>query len=262
MKYLLGTVLLEPNRWKNRNQPVLRVAEWLPRIAEAGFEGIELWENHWHCASDSERDAIKTSPVPIAGFNTYPRFDDPAAETEVNKALAVCEALGARYLKFNVGHQAPQSLDEANARLKAIASRLPEATELRCECHAGTWLETPEAVSNFIESSPEPPPFVGILHAFAMPIPELIRWLSIPRFNVKEIHVQCIDENGKWVGIARYPNRSCETLRVLSDHGFDGDFTLEFTEGTAAQGNDPEVLWKNALEDFAFLRTEASHLFS
>lgn len=45
-RVLIGTILLEPNRWKPGKLPSFRVSQWLDRFADAGFAGVELWENH------------------------------------------------------------------------------------------------------------------------------------------------------------------------------------------------------------------------
>ena len=46
---LLGTVALEPNRWRTvdpSGSPVTRLSSWLDQVAAAGFDGLELWERH------------------------------------------------------------------------------------------------------------------------------------------------------------------------------------------------------------------------
>ena len=42
--------------------------------------------------------------------------------------------------------------------------------------------------------------------------------------------------------------------RIMEDHGFQGSFTLEFTEGTGQPGESIEGLYENALRDLAFLK--------
>jgi len=47
---LLGTVLLEPNRWGQidpQRRSTLDVVDYLDRITEVGFDGIEIWEDHF-----------------------------------------------------------------------------------------------------------------------------------------------------------------------------------------------------------------------
>src|SRR3954453_866342 len=76
MTVLLGTVALEPNRWgqvDRARRATIDLAEWLPGIAAAGFDGVELWE-------DPLGDAVLASAVPVAVFNTYVSFDDESGD--------------------------------------------------------------------------------------------------------------------------------------------------------------------------------------
>ena len=49
----LSSVLLEKNRWDSRI-PSLKISDWLRSIADAGFDGVELWENHLLLADAAE----------------------------------------------------------------------------------------------------------------------------------------------------------------------------------------------------------------
>ena len=53
----IGTILLERNRWTRDKKPTCLVSEWIPRFKEAGFDGMELWENHAALASSTELKA-------------------------------------------------------------------------------------------------------------------------------------------------------------------------------------------------------------
>jgi sugar phosphate isomerase/epimerase len=250
-KILLGTVLLEPHRWVNRTVPLVRASEWAARAAAAGFDGLELWENHWFRAEPAERAALLAAPLPASVFNAYARFDQAAEEAALGEAITAASQLRASSLKFNVG---PAPGDAA--RLAASLSRFAgTGVRPRCECHAGTWLETPESAAAFHAGSGAEP-FDVIVHAFSLSPEELSRWFSLLGPRITGVHVQCRDEQGGWSGIARHAARSRQALKVLAEQGFSGDFTLEFTAGTAAEGNDPEALWLAALEDLGFLKTE------
>ena len=45
-KIYIGTILLEVNRWTAGKEPSYLVSEWVERFAEAGFDGMELWQFH------------------------------------------------------------------------------------------------------------------------------------------------------------------------------------------------------------------------
>ena len=60
----ISSVLLEKNRWGTR-VPSLKVSDWSQRMFDAGFDGIELWENHLLLADAAEREAVLAGPMPV-----------------------------------------------------------------------------------------------------------------------------------------------------------------------------------------------------
>src|SRR5216117_3476335 len=101
-RFLLGTVLLEVNRHRPGKQPTFRVSDWMSRIAQAGFEGIELWENHAASAGEDEVALLKAGALPVVIFNTYAGFLD-GEEGPRERAADLVKQLGAAAVKFNFG---------------------------------------------------------------------------------------------------------------------------------------------------------------
>ena len=60
----LSTVCLEKNRW-GRREPSFKVSEWTQRLAEYGFDGIELWEFHYLLADDAEKAKLTNLDMPM-----------------------------------------------------------------------------------------------------------------------------------------------------------------------------------------------------
>ena len=60
---LIGSILLEVNRHRSGRTPTYRVSDWLERFREAGFDGVELWENHATAAPEEEVQALAASPL-------------------------------------------------------------------------------------------------------------------------------------------------------------------------------------------------------
>ena len=78
----LGTAALEIYRWAPacpmEIRPVsLQISEWAEKIAAAGFDGIELWEQHSLNVSVTEKARQNRLLAPLAVYNTYLPFDDP-----------------------------------------------------------------------------------------------------------------------------------------------------------------------------------------
>ena len=81
----LGSICLEPNRWSPGKLPSYRVSDWLQRIDGAGFDGIELWENHFLLADATEKSALAAA-APLAIYNSYALPDSGSAEARAASA--------------------------------------------------------------------------------------------------------------------------------------------------------------------------------
>ena len=144
----LGTVLLEPNRWSPGKLPSFKVSEWSAAIKQAGFDGLELWENHAALADEAERQALATGPTPVCLLNTYAGFAN-ADHAAREQAVSLAQRFKVSGVKFNFGRD-PALVSEYLANLRQWAERLPPQTRLLCECHGQTVLEEPEAAARRI----------------------------------------------------------------------------------------------------------------
>ncbi len=247
----LGTILLEPQRWSGDKRPSYAVSTWLERIKAAGFDGIELWENHYLKADAAERKILHAKAAPIAIFNSYAGLK---IEHATQREAAACHAaeLGAGAIKFNVGNDATR-FDEYLINATAWADLLPESTQLWCECHPGTVLETPQDAARAFDIWDEAR-FGVMIHPFTTE-PDVLRdWLRLLGPRVQHAHVQIRDENGRPTCLDTQPEMAHAALEILRDGGFSGSFTMEFTLGTSTANDQTEYLWENALRDLKFLR--------
>src|SRR5215469_3771374 len=139
MRVALGTIALELNRWSTK-MPSYRVSEWLPKIKNVGFDGLELWENHV-LKAEGELQKIKAFGMPITVYNTYAGFTDSKEDTENRtKAVQMIHELGAGAVKYNVGND-KEAFEQYRKNLIKFAENLPESCVTLCECHGGTLLE-------------------------------------------------------------------------------------------------------------------------
>jgi len=249
---LLGSILLEPNRWAKAKTPTIRVSEWAARAKDAGIDGIELWENHWRMADEAERQALKASKM-VRYYNTYAPFDDRPESRAARKAAAdAARELGAVGVKFNVGSDKNRR-DEYLRVAEDWARSLPANCRALCECHPGTVLETPEAAA---EAFPKWPPerVAAIVHPFTQSPERLGDWVRLLGPRVVHGHVQIRTEKDVLVRLDRKPREAEAALAALQPLLKQMTFTLEFTEGTRTPDDKPEVLFRNALADLEFLR--------
>jgi sugar phosphate isomerase/epimerase len=237
----LATVLLERNRWDSRI-PSLRVSDWSSRIAEAGFDGIELWENHLLLADGRERDAVKRGPAPVVVLNTYCGFE-AAAEDARRQSAELARFLHVRAVKFNFGSDI-DAVPEYIENLAAWSELLPSGCRLLCECHPGTVLEEPAAAARLL--APSKCTVEVIVHALhGDDDSRLEAWLDVFSEQVTHVHAVIRDRD-----VAR------RRIRFLKDVGFSGTWTVEFCKGVNEPGEDTDRLFAQARDDLAFLRSE------
>lgn len=246
----LGTVLLEPNRWTAEKRPSFRVSDWFDAIRQAGFTGLELWENHAALADEAEQEALARGPLPIEVFNSYCTFDDAGSRGR-EEAAAWVRRLRAQSVKFNFGPEADRT-EEYLRNLRAWAALLPPGTRLLCECHGGTVLETPARAAAVLA------PLAGqvdlIVHAFSGERDTLREWLE--RFGPAVTHVHVAGMRGKWpmIRLDEMAEEAQARLALLRAARFAGTWSVEFTAGVQQPPEEKQQLLANAAADLHFLR--------
>lgn len=243
---LLGTVAIEPNRWgtiDRSRRATVDVAPWLASIAEAGFDGIELWDGHLD-------DEVLAGPLPVTVFNSYVSFDDDDSARRADVAADVART-GCRAVKFNVGRSAGQEQAYAR-RVGEWRAQLPEAVALLCECHAGTIAEDP-AVAARVLAAAGPPERVGaIVHTHEETAQLQARFEAYGE-RIAHVHVNFLD-GGRAPRLADVRPELEEKLALLRSLGFTGSWTIEFVAGVLTDRDHPEHLVAQAADDLAVLR--------
>ena len=247
-QFLIGTVLLEKNRWGSR-VPTFRVSEWLNRFAADGFDGIELWENHV-LRAEGELALLENAVPPVAVYNMYADFADDS-KPALAQAAENIRRLGATGVKFNFGSDAGK-LAEYKQNLLAFADMLPADCVLLCEVHQGTVLEDVAVAAEFFKDLPADQ-FQIITHAFSGSAADLQAQFDAFGSRISLVHVQHVKDNVR-VRLDRDADFARECIRVLKANSFAGGFTLEFTEGTQASDENIEMLYENAKLDMQFIK--------
>ena len=250
MDIYIGSILLEKHRWREGKLPSYRVSEWLDRFKAAGFDGVELWENHAVLCPPEETDALAASPLPIAIFNSYASLED-ADEANRKRAAELTAGLNASGVKYNFGD------DEATRgqqirNLRAWADRMPAGVKMLCECHGGSLMETPAGARAVFDELGDDR-FEAIVHPFARELEPLREWFGHLGGRITHAHVQTRKDKG----ICRVRENASaveEAVGLMREAGFSGSFTLEFTEGTGAPDENIESLFAAAVDDLDFLR--------
>jgi len=241
----LGTVLLENNRWgKGERVPSFRVSDWTQRFADDGFDGLELWENHALLADEEERERLRSGPCPVRIFNSYDVCEPETVENRRQIAdLAV--SLGAVGMKYNTGKE-PDRHGIYVQELEAWRGMLPDGFQLLCECHRGSTLADVELANQTLNQLGREK-YGMIIHGLDNE-EETVRE-RFAAYGDRIVHIHgALSKSGLMSEQAL-----CERLDLLAELGFQGSYTIEFTEGVR-DGLTMEELYRNALRDVNLLR--------
>lgn len=240
----LGTVLLENNRWGEGRTPSFKVSDWTQRIADDGFDGLELWENHALLADKEELERLRNGPCPVKIFNAYDVGESETLESR-RRIAQMCSLLGAEGMKYNFGKN-PERRDEYIRNFQEFREMFPESFRFLCECHRGSGMEDAElAAETFAQF--EGKGFEAIIHG-----------LDNDEATVRERFAAYGDRITHIHGFMSKQGLMLEDdlrrrLDLLGELGFSGTFTIEFTEGVR-DGRTMEELYQNALRDYHLLR--------
>lgn len=255
MTILLGTVALEPNRWRAADpsgRPLLTLSRWMDRIAEIGFDGVEVWERHLTDADPAEAAALIAHPLPLTVFNTYASFDDddPAGR---ERAAAWASRAHSSAVKFDVGND-PAHRDRYVGRLRTWLDGLDPGVVALCECHAGISIAEVPAVAAALLAAAGPPERVGaIVHTHEEPDHLRARFEAYGD-RVRHVHVNFLDGRGRAPRLADVRGRLEAQVDLLQTMGFRGSWTLEFVHGVSTPDDRPARLVDQAAEDLSVLR--------
>jgi sugar phosphate isomerase/epimerase len=252
----LGSILLEPNRWKPGRPPSLRISEWSARAVAAGFDGWELWENHYLLADAQERAALREGVCPIRVLNSYADFGVIDQRSAAGAFAALRELPSVTAVKFNVGNEA-RHIDRYRAAINAVCAILPAGVRLLCECHPGTLLEDPSRLHDFVASDGTWP-FDVIVHPFLLTPEKIIRWGKVIGEHIKHAHLQMRDikDPRRFVALADEPGRASECIAALDEICFAGSYTMEFARHADSSNDVPSVLFEDSVRDLSFLRSK------
>lgn len=250
---LLGTVALEPNRWGVLSQdrrPHLRVADWIGVAEEAGFDGVELWENHATLASDEDLVRLQSSSLPLAVFSSYASFEEEG-DASRDAVAAWVGRLGCAAVKFNIGNDAAH-LDAYIERLDRFAARLPAEVRLICECHAGTVAEDPATAARVLSAVGDAERLQALVHLGDEPAHTGAMFDALGD-RIRHVHVNFLRQGAPpLVDIADDVHARIERLRK---HGFSGSHAIEFVNGVGSERDQPAQLIEAAVRDLAALRS-------
>jgi len=247
-----GTVLPEMNRWNRESgELTFKMSDWAQRITDDGFDGVELWQYHATKVDAEEVERIRTGPCPVKIFNAYYTCE-PEAFGECRKSTELALSLGAEGMKYNSG----KDFDRHNLYvdvLKEWRALLPEDFRLMCECHRGSTMADTELANKTLDRLGREK-FGMIIHGLDNDNPTVRERFGAYGDRIQHIHAN-LSKNGPMTD-----QEVCERIELLLELGFDGTYTIEFTQGMR-DGLTQEQLYANAVRDLKSLKRGLETVF-
>lgn len=245
MKVFLTTVAMEKNRWSTK-QPSFEVSAFVNRALADGFDGIELWENHYLLANEDEKQRLRDCGVPLI-YNSYLRFDQGITESFRRAAEAVAD-LKAQAVKFNL-EKSDMPPEEQLETLKAFAAMLPPHVKLLSECHPNTRMEEATDARAILEQLPADR-YGAIVH-LAPEKGDNARRFELYGSRICHLHTQLRKPGtNERTRLDAQPGLARDHCRALKAWGFEGTVSVEFTQ----DGQTPEETYENCVADLRFIR--------
>ena len=248
----IATVLLEKNRWDRSKDPEFILnGKWLSRFQNAGFDGVEVWENHLIFASERQLQEIENHALPLKIYSSYYSFDSTQQDL-AKKSADLIQRFKPASVKFNFGPN-KEKMDCYIENFIAWKQKLPPNTLMLCECHANMALDEPKIVQKIL-SRVELEEVRLIMHAFSEPLEELKHWFDLFAAKISHIHVTYM-EGEQRLTLARAPEINIQRMNFLNEQNFSGTFTTEFTEGVHTPHESHDDLFFAAIQDMHFIKT-------
>ncbi len=248
-KIYLGSIALEKNRWSNGKVPTYKVSEYVKKAADDGFDGVELWENHFMLADNAEKKRLAFADCEYI-FNSYLNLKNGVTD-EMKSVAEAISLLNATAVKYNFSStedvKSTADIDFQTETLIRFSEMIPKETKLLCECHQWTIAENPlQAASLFCGLDSR---FGAIIHLVTA------RDFAEECFNcygnrICHIHSAYPVEKGCYNALAESGEMLGDNLKYFISRGFCGTITVEFTKDAATA----DEYYKNAVEDLKYLR--------
>jgi sugar phosphate isomerase/epimerase len=244
-----STVLLDKNRWGSR-EPSILMTDWLDKISNAGFDGLELWENHLLKTDATQMKAVQKGPIPVKVLNTYCGFDDQSEEQR--KLTAECaHQVSASAVKFNFGND--KSLEQSYCEnLLKWRELLPKGCKLLCECHPYTVLENVDDAARVLNTIAEDVEI--IVHVFGGDDEDFNTRLKIFDSPITHTHVAGGGVEGYRYSPLSEGDKVPNRIKAIKESGFTGSWTIEFCDGVASKDENIDHIFEAAVKDLNTLR--------
>lgn len=273
MEVTLNTIALEPNRWTPGKIPYRPLGDLVEPISQAGFDAVEVWQNHAALLDDHELDALKAKgdaagvSFPVLGM--YPSFVLQGSEREAELArfcrmAEIMGVLNARLLKVMPGTGASATMTpEVWVRAVTFVQEALDRTSqagfpVAFEVHGGTVSDAPKPLTRFIGA-------VGSdrIKVCFQPMDATSTQDTIDQFDVlapRVVHLHFQGRTNRDMCLLEEADIDYTLfLAHVFDSGFDGYLSIEFVRDCVVDSPeelDVELVLANAARDHDFIRAQ------
>jgi hypothetical protein len=247
----LSTLLLEKNRWNGKG-PSLLVSDWMEETGEAGYAGLEIWMNHLLFSSRSEWELIKErsaeADLPISVIAaTLPADVSDKSQRYRESVLEACDYFRPDSLKFNLADAKTSGLDSLEF-VKEWSRDVPREIAMLYDGGESAGPSALEAARAALEGGR----YKAVLHPFLFAPKEFEAALEAGGDFIANLGVQA-KKAGELILLEENPEDHLRIISIARERGFKGTWTIEFTKGAGAKGENIEDMFDNAEKDLNFL---------
>lgn len=240
MKISFCSIAFQKRKWGADVTVEIPLPEILPALADAGYDGVEIWAPHVMSLSDAalgdlrrQLDDLRLAVPMLSPYFNFTLSDESAAQSLVHarQCLTVARRLGATGLRCFTGNTgsadaAPEHWTRAVASLRALAGEsAADGIGLALEIHSRNLMDTLESTQRLLREIDRPN--VGVIyHAgnFLATHKDAIAWLGSA---IKHVHARNeLDKKACSLadGEVNYP----AMVQQLRQAGFDGYLSVEW----------------------------------
>jgi len=248
-KIYLGSIALEKNRFNEGKIPSYLVSDYIEKAKNDGFDGIELWENHYLLADNAEKKRLVDSDMDFI-FNSYFSLAYGITDDIIKVADAI-NALNASAVKFNFSNKklvnSTSDIQRQIDTLLSFGEKISPNVRILCECHEGTIADEPEIAAQIFDKLDAR--FGAIIHL--IPTYEFAKkCFDCYGERICHIHSAYPVEIGVYKALDEANGLMEKNFKYYLKRGFNGTVTVEFAKNAYS----PEDYYINSLRDLEYLR--------
>lgn len=271
VEIMLNTICLEPNRGLHDSNSACEISDLFPKIKEAGFNSLELWQYHISGKDTTElldfKQKADMNGISLKVLGAYPtlHLDGKDGELETKHLIELTDKasmLGIPLIKFFLGKIKGSEISDKQLANTANNLRTWSETakkhgiKLCAELHNNTLFDPVEAGECFLHKHAKLETGVCFQPYDFANTEEAVKLAKMFSGRIFHAHIQARNANGKLVSLENSPLDYSKVLPIIKDENPDADFSIEFVKDCQVKPEEFDIdhVLQNASQDLNFAR--------